>query len=250
MMQAAELETGSLYEIVAMWDEDVRLRGYCNLPVTWETVHRTVSAPEFVLNNAAGFEAGTIEGAACYRWYEAWMALVQPPVSQPVMYGDWNDCAPRYDTTYGFHFHHDAYLNFFHRRALDLAMPFDLYLERESWWISQVISVKRLTALFGEAVLASVVRGMNRAHREYPRKAPDGADTPCDTAQPYVEATGVVPPSLVDFQARQRCQPCPLAQGAHGEGKPDFGTLNWVDRAWRRKEHLAGVKNEIGVHGF
>jgi len=143
---------------------------------------------------------------------------------------------------------HDTFVNFFYRRALDLALPYDLWYERTGWIGSQAINIKRMVATYGDMISPTLVRGHNPVHREYAKGFVHGQ--PCDLAQSYTLPAEIVPPSLRHFTQRRECQPCQLPYTGAGEQGHDFGTLNWVDRAWRRKEHYAVLAATIGPQGF
>jgi len=242
-----ELENGYLYDFVAHWDEDGRLLGYCDTPPSWELINATLDPTEFDIRGEAAFMSAAVQGPSCYRWYEAFMALVQPALSGPIMVPDFA-CQDGSQKSWTAEYTHDGFINFFHRRALDLAMPYDLWFERNGWIGSQAVNIKKLVATYGDMISATLVRAFNPVHREYTKGFQHGQ--PCDLAQSYTEPAEIVPPSLRTFVQRRECQPCPLPYTGAGEQGHDFGTLNWVDRVWRRKEHYAELAATVGPLGF
>jgi hypothetical protein len=224
-VQDMEVQRGYLFEYTVLWDEDVFLFGWCDVgPGGGFALKPLEQHGPYGLPEARPDD----RRPACYRQLEAWLLELLPPLASPAFHptppGD-NCLAGGMPFTPVYWM--DAESTFHHRRALDILLPYDTFLETYSAWFSQVQLLRNALRFYGHTISLNLIGVSNPLHRDYKR---GHGGHPCAWAAEYTLQEHLVPPSLQKM-VKWTCVPC--ASLEHGLDLEAFGTLGWIEKAGR-----------------
>ena len=232
LRRALEVRNGYLHEYVAIWDEDVDLRGACHegavAPLQW--LHAPL--PEGYITSGAGGApqeayAGVprAQGPPCFRAMEAWALALLPAVLTPSVGG--GCIAPFHAVTRVYNW--DMMSVYFHHRALDTLLPFETMFERYSYYTG-ALSINHYAALYfaGRVASSSLVWDMNARHREYPKGVAYWTPRHCEMGLKWLLPNeGLLTPSLAGT-VRWECSPCQWGEEGMAAALAAWGSLDWV----------------------